>query len=78
MDEETKKLIQENLELSKKNNEILHKLYKFQRFNQMIRVAYWVIIILVAVGAFYFVQPFLDQLSGFYGLDSSDIMNMLK
>jgi len=78
MDEEVKKLIEENLELSKENSKLLRKVHGILRLNQIMRISYWVIIILIAIGAFYFIQPFLDGLLGAYGIDSSSIGNLLK
>ena len=71
MDEETKKLIVEN-------NEMLKKLVSFQKWSQIYRIAYWVIIVLSAAGAFYFIQPFLSGLAGVYGIDASSFSNALK
>ncbi|MFA6999931.1 MAG: hypothetical protein WC241_02325 [Candidatus Paceibacterota bacterium] len=71
MDEESKKLIVDN-------NEMLKKLVFYQRWNQIYRIAYWAIIILSAIGAFYFIQPLLSSLAGAYGVDTSSFSSMLK
>ena len=59
MDEETKKLLVEN-------HEMLKKLVFYQKWNQIYRIAYWAIIILSAVGAFYFLQPLMGNLINVY------------
>ncbi len=59
MDEETKKLLVEN-------NEMLKRLVFFQKLNQIYRVVYWSIIILSAIGAFYFLKPMLENLTSIY------------
>ena len=66
MDEETKKLLADNLALNKENNEMLHKLIVFKKWSQIYRIVYWSIIILSAIGAFYFIQPLLGNLFSVY------------
>lgn len=66
MDEDTKKLIADNYTLNKENNEMLKKLVFFQKLNQVYRVVYWAIIILSAIGAFYFIKPMLGNLISVY------------
>ena len=80
MDEETKKLLSENLALNKANNEILNKLVFYQKWNQIYRIVYWAIIILSAIGAFYFVQPYLSSLMGVYtgGVGTANISDISK
>jgi hypothetical protein len=78
MDQDIKKLLEDNLTLNKENNELLLKLYKVQRFAQITRIIYWVVIVGVAVGAFYFIQPFLNTLLGVYGVDSSSLNGLFK
>lgn len=81
MDEETKKLLAENYALNKDNNEMLKKLVLFQKLNQIYRIVYWVIIILSAIGAFYFMKQYMGNLISLYtgGIgDSSSITNFTK
>jgi hypothetical protein len=66
MDAETKKLLQENIEISKENNQLLKKMVRNQRWTNVYRVVYWSIIILSSVGAYYFIQPFLGNLLNIY------------
>ena len=60
------------------NNSMLKKLVFYQKWNQIYRIVYWLIIILSAIGAFYFVQPLLSSLVGAYGVDTSSFSSMLK
>lgn len=73
MDLEVKQLIEENLRLSKENNELLLKVYKIQKWGQIVRVGYYVVLVLIAVGALYFIKPFLGSLLGVYGIDPSGL-----
>ena len=67
MDPEIKKLIETNVALNKENNEMLHKLVTYQKWNQIYKVVYWGIIILISLGAFYFIKPYLNSLLEIYG-----------
>ena len=78
MDPDIKKLLEDNLALNKENNDMLLKLFKIQRLAQITRIIYWIVLIGIAVGAFYFVQPFIDSLLGIYGMDSSSLDSLLK
>lgn len=66
MDIEIKKLLQENLELTKENNGLLHKLRNAQRWQQITRAVYLLIIIGVTLGAFVYLQPFINQVKGIF------------
>ena len=86
MDEGLKELLQANLEVSKENNKILKKMRNAQRWAQVTRVLYYLVIVGLTVGAFYYVQPFLqkflDLIPGFNKLfgslpDFSQLNNLL-
>jgi hypothetical protein len=62
MDEEMRD-IRETVE---DNNRILRKLLAHQRYSTMISVFKWALIIGTALGAYYFLQPFIDQLLATY------------
>ena len=84
MDQETKQLLEENLKLSRENNELLLKIRGIQRWQQITHVLYWFLIIAVSIGAFYFLKPYLGNLLNVYtggvsGINNiSDITNNLK
>ena len=66
MDEEIKKLISDNLELSRENNLLLKKLVSYQRWQQWLGITKWIIIIGSAVGFAYYLQPVIGNLLGTY------------
>lgn len=76
MEPELKSLLEENLKLSKENNGLLLKLYKIQHWAQITRILYWFIIILVTLGAFYFIQPYLGNLLNVYTGGVSGVNNI--
>jgi len=61
MDLEDKKIIRENLELARENQSMLKKMRRGQFIGNVARIFYWVIIVGVSFGAYYFVQPYIDM-----------------
>ncbi len=67
MTPEEQQMLREALELSRKNNETLNKLYRAAIWGRAIKILYWAVIIGVSFGALYFVKPYLETLQGVYG-----------
>ena len=61
MEQEIKELLLANLEVSRENNKILRKMRGSQRWAQVTRVIYYLIITGLAVGAFYYIQPYIQK-----------------
>jgi len=71
MDQELKKILLENLEVSKDNNKILKDMRSSARWGSFFRFVYWIIILSVMFGTYYFIQPVLEGLlSSYNGLVS--------
>ena len=66
MDPELKELVRQNLELSKETNNLLKKMHNTQRWGRIFRAFYWLIIIGLSLGVFYYLQGPLGQLLGTY------------
>jgi len=66
MEPDIKSLLEENLTLNRENNKLIKKVYHIQRWAQITRYAYWFIILGIALGAFYFVKPFLGNILNIY------------
>ncbi len=64
MTPEEKELLEKIARQVDENNEILKGVRRHQRWTVITRVAYWVLILLLSFGAFYFIQPYLGFLSG--------------
>lgn len=71
MDSELKKVLEENLAISRENNKILHRMQNAARWGRAFRVFYWVIIIGSMLGAYYYLQPFIQVIAKQYELGSS-------
>lgn len=76
MDKDEKDLLEKTLEIEKENNHILKGLRNTNRWTTFFRIAYWVIIIGVAVGAFYFIQPYVNNIINTYENIQNDILNV--
>ncbi|MDD5721264.1 MAG: hypothetical protein PHT16_02345 [Candidatus Pacebacteria bacterium] len=76
MDPESKKLLEDTLVLAQENNKMLHSVMRSMRLARIMRIIYWVIIIGSALGAYYFIQPYIDQLIGVYSGAKSDLDNV--
>lgn len=66
MDPELKKKIDETLELTKENHKILKSMRSHARWSSIMRAVYWLIILVTAFGAYYFVKPVIDDVMEAY------------
>lgn len=73
MDPESKQLLENTFRLSEENNKMLHSMRRSMRIARVLSFLYWALIIGSAVGAYYFIQPYIDQLLGTYGNAKSNI-----
>ena len=62
MDSEDKKIIKETLELTRENNRLLKKMRRRQFWGTLTSVLYWIIVLGVSFGAYYFLQPYLEKM----------------
>lgn len=67
MTPEEKSLLERTYKLVEENNGLLHKIRRAGRFATITRIAYWVIIISLSLGAYYLIQPYIEAVSGLYG-----------
>ncbi len=49
------------LELAEDTNKVMHKMRRVQRWASVWSSLYWIIIIALAIGSFYYIQPFIDS-----------------
>ena len=66
MDSETKKLLEEVLELGRDNNKMLKKVRGVQKREAVWSALKMILVIGIAFGSFYFLQPYVDQLMSMY------------
>lgn len=72
MEEETKRMLKENLELSRENNKILRKMHRNAVFGTFLRILWYAFIIGVPIFIYFqFLDSYLEQLLDVYsGLQS--------
>jgi len=73
-DQELQHLLHENLRLAKENNRMLTKMHRYQRWQKASKVLYWIILIAIALGAYYYVKPYLMRVQDAY----NDIANSIE
>jgi len=66
MDPESKQLLQNTLALAEENNKLLHKIRGVQKRETIWNVLKLAVIIAIAFGSFYYIEPYLNQLVGIY------------
>lgn len=64
--EERQLLIQTN-RLVEENHAMLRKMRRAAFWGRAWHLLYWLIIIGISVGAYYYIQPYIDQLLNLYG-----------
>ena len=73
MSPDERKLLSETYDLAKENNEMLRKIRRASKFATAVRIFYWIIIIGLSLGAYYAIQPYVDQLTDVYDTVKSQI-----
>lgn len=63
---EMHEMLEQNIKLSEQNNRILRKMQRTLRNTMIFRIFYWVVIIGSMFGIYYYLQPFVDNISGAY------------
>ena len=75
MDTESKELLEKTFALTEENNKMLKKIRHGQRLSSFLTSVYWVIVIGLGIGAFYFIQPYFNKLTTFFQDTSNTVSN---
>ena len=86
MDPESKQLIQNALALVEENNKLLHKIRGVQKRETLWSVLKFVVIIAIAFGSFYYIEPYLNKVMDLYNsvsgvqqkVNDSSVQDLLK
>ena len=76
MTPEERQLLIQTSRLVEENNKILRKMHRAALWGRLWHVLYWTVIIGASVGAYYFIQPYVEQVQGVYGGLKSDVQNV--
>jgi hypothetical protein len=64
MTPEERSLLERTAALAEENNKLLKSMQKSARWRTVFQIGYWAIIIILTFGAFYFIQPYINSLTG--------------
>jgi hypothetical protein len=70
MNPEERSLLERTYKMTEENNEILKVMRRTARFSLALRATYWIVIIGLSIGALYFIQPYIDFVTGALGVNS--------
>ncbi|MEN9912909.1 MAG: hypothetical protein RLY66_317 [Candidatus Parcubacteria bacterium] len=76
MTPEERSLLERTHKLTEENNEILRSIRRATRFSLAFRIVYWVVIIVISFGAFYFIQPYMETMLGAYEQVQGGLMGL--
>lgn len=66
MDPESKKLLEETFRVVQENNQMLHRVRSIQKWSAFWQTLKILVIIGIALGSFYFLQPYVDKTLDLY------------
>ena len=64
---EIRDLLRKVLELEQKNNRMLSGIKRSIMWSRITQIIYWLLIFGLAVGAYYYLQPYIDKALSAYG-----------
>ncbi len=76
MTPEERSLLERTCAIAEENNKILLSIRRSSRITSFMHIAYWVIIIGFSVGAYYFIQPYINSLMGVYGQAQVNVQSL--
>lgn len=77
MSPEEKKLLEETFEFAKENNKMLRQIRRAQKWASFLRAVYWLVIIGLGIGTFYFLEPYIDQAKSFIANPAEGVKNIM-
>ncbi|MBU0999377.1 hypothetical protein KKG24_03710 [Patescibacteria group bacterium] len=76
MDPESQKLLEDTFQLAQENNRMLRKIRSVQKWRTFWSGLKIFIIIGIALGSFYFLEPYINKMLDFYGSISGTVQNV--
>ncbi|MEK7088358.1 MAG: hypothetical protein AAB952_01290 [Patescibacteria group bacterium] len=76
MDENERELLERTYELAKDTNDKVSRLYRSYKWGRAFKIFYWVVIVGISVGAYWLIQPYIEQLGQVYGGLSDTVNNI--
>ena len=75
MSPEERELLNKSVSLAEDNHKMLRSMRRSMHISSIVSILYWLIIIGSAVGAYYFIQPYTDQIVKVYNEAKSNLDN---
>ena len=72
MTPEERSLLERTNKLAEQNNVILRSIQRTNRFSLVFRILYWVVILAISYGAYYAIQPYMNELFSLYSQVQQD------
>lgn len=69
-------MLERTYKLAEENNSILRGIRRSNRFGTFVHILYWVLIIGASVGAFYYIQPYIESVMSMYTQAEQTIRNV--
>ncbi|MDO8620634.1 MAG: hypothetical protein Q7R64_04795 [bacterium] len=76
MSPEERQLLIQTHRMVEENHALLRKMHRSALFGRVFHMLYWIIIIGLSVGAYFFVQPYVEQVQSVYGGLRGDVQNV--
>ena len=76
MSPEEREMLEKSVALAEENHKMLRSLMRSMRWGRAVHILYWTLIIGSTVGAYYFIQPYAEQILGIYGSTKSNVENV--
>ncbi|MDQ5893141.1 MAG: hypothetical protein QG640_152 [Patescibacteria group bacterium] len=72
MTPEERSLLERTYKMAEENNEILRSIRRSNRWSMAVKAIYWIVIIGLSIGAFYFIQPYIEFMTSALGIGAAN------
>ena len=76
MNPEEKQMLEETLELSQENNKMLKHIRRSQKMAAVMRIFYWVLVLVISYGAYTFAEPYVNQMINIFQSSQTELNNI--
>lgn len=76
MNSEERELLERTLKISEENNRILKSMRRAGRLGTAFRIFYWLMIIGLGFGTYYFIEPYMKQFNTVYSQFEKTLKNI--
>ncbi|OHA15217.1 MAG: hypothetical protein A3G52_01260 [Candidatus Taylorbacteria bacterium RIFCSPLOWO2_12_FULL_43_20] len=77
MTPEERDILEKIYRVTEENNGILKSMRRSQRWSSIMRALYWVIIIIMTIAAYYFVQSYIETITSAFGGGEASTQNLI-